>query len=128
MTTRLDSALRRELIVEGQPYTLTLDTQGLKLVPKGKRKGYELEWDAFINGEAALATALNASIAAAPEPLAPKGQKPSSAPKKSPTLAKSPAEKSLKLVKPASAREKSLKLVKPGSAHEKPHPAKRRKT
>jgi hypothetical protein len=71
MTTKLDGALKREIIIGGAPYTVTIDPQGLKLVPKGKRKGYELEWQAFVSGEAALATALNASIAAAPEPNAP---------------------------------------------------------
>lgn len=76
MTTKLDGALRREVIIGGAPYTVTIDPQGLKLVPKGRRKGYELEWDAFVNGEAALATALNASIAAAPEPR-PAASKPS---------------------------------------------------
>jgi hypothetical protein len=30
-------------------------------VQKGKRKGVELQWAAILNGEAALATALNAS-------------------------------------------------------------------
>lgn len=67
MTTKLEGALRREVSIGGNPYTVTIDPHGLKLVPKGKRKGYELAWDAFISGEAALATALNASIAAAPD-------------------------------------------------------------
>ena len=34
----------------------------LKLTPKGKRKGMELQWDALVNGDAALAVALNASV------------------------------------------------------------------
>ena len=58
MTTKLDGALRREILIEGEPYTVTLTPQGLKLVQKGRRKGYELEWSAFVSGEAALATAL----------------------------------------------------------------------
>ena len=37
---------------------------GFKLVAKGKRKGVELAWTAVVSGEAALATALNASIGA----------------------------------------------------------------
>lgn len=41
---------------------VTLSPEGLKLVPKGKRKGLELGWKALISGEAALATALNASL------------------------------------------------------------------
>ena len=82
MTTKLDGALKREVTIGGAPYTITIDPQGLKLVPKGKRKGYELEWEAFVSGEAALATALNASIAAAPEPKAP-APPPAAAKKKS---------------------------------------------
>jgi len=66
MTTRLEGALKREIDIDGQPYTLTIDPAGLKLVPKGRRKGYELAWTALVSGEAALATALNASLAAGP--------------------------------------------------------------
>ena len=71
MATKLEKPLRREVQIGEQPYMLTISPEGLKLVPKGKRKGYALEWEAFVSGEAALATALNASIAAAPEPQAP---------------------------------------------------------
>jgi hypothetical protein len=69
MTTRLEGTLKREIVVDGAPYTLSIDAQGLKLVPKGRRKGYELAWTAFTSGEAALAAALNASMAAAPPPV-----------------------------------------------------------
>jgi hypothetical protein len=41
---------------------LTISPEGLKLVPKGKRNGLELAWQALVSGEAALATALNASL------------------------------------------------------------------
>jgi hypothetical protein len=41
---------------------LTISPDGLKLVPKGKRKGHELAWAALVSGEAALAVALNASL------------------------------------------------------------------
>ena len=40
--------------------------KGMKLVLKGKRKGYELDWEALVSGEAALAAALNASLAKGP--------------------------------------------------------------
>jgi hypothetical protein len=63
MATKLDKPLRREVAIDGQPYMLTIDPEGLKLVPKGKRKGLELAWKALVSGEAALATALNASLA-----------------------------------------------------------------
>jgi hypothetical protein len=63
MTTKLTSAFKRELDVNGEKYTLTVTPEGFKLVLKGKRKGVELSWSAIVNGEAALATALNASLA-----------------------------------------------------------------
>ena len=67
MTTKLDSPLRRELNILGKLYTLTLSPEGLNLAPKGRRTGYELAWVDFVSGEAALATALNASLARGPK-------------------------------------------------------------
>jgi hypothetical protein len=61
MTTKLQNAFKRELDLNGEKYTLTVTPEGFKLVQKGKRKGIELQWAALVNGEAALATALNAS-------------------------------------------------------------------
>ena len=66
MTTQLEAPLKREIIINGEPYIVTITPHGLKLVPKGRRKGYELEWQALVSGEAALAAALNASLATAP--------------------------------------------------------------
>ncbi len=62
MTTRLESPLKREITVGGEPYTLTISPEGLKLVRTGRRKGYELAWTALVSGDEALATALNASL------------------------------------------------------------------
>jgi hypothetical protein len=62
MATKLERPLKREIEVDGKPYMLTIDPQGMKLVPKGRRKGYEISWKAFVSGDAALATALNASL------------------------------------------------------------------
>ena len=62
MTTKLDKPLKREIDVGGVKYTLTLTADGLKLVPKGGRKGLELSWQALTSGDAALAAALNASL------------------------------------------------------------------
>ncbi|MDH5830184.1 hypothetical protein QFW80_06590 [Luteimonas sp. M1R5S18] len=62
--TPLDKPLRREVRIDGTPYTLTLDPDGLKLVPKGRRKGLELRWQDLVSGDAALATALQASLEA----------------------------------------------------------------
>jgi len=64
MPTKLDKTLKRELEIDGESYTLTIDPQGLKLTRKGRRKGQELTWRALVSGEAALATALNASLEA----------------------------------------------------------------
>jgi len=62
MATKLEKALKREVQIGEQPYMLTISPEGLKLVPKGKRNGLELAWSALVSGEAALATALNASV------------------------------------------------------------------
>ena len=63
MTTKIQKPFKREIEVNGEKYTLTLDNDGFRLVQKGRRKGVELRWDAILSGEAALATALNASVA-----------------------------------------------------------------
>lgn len=62
MPTKLEKPLKRELDVNGKAYILTISPEGLKLVPKGKRKGQELAWKDLLSGEAALAVALNASL------------------------------------------------------------------
>lgn len=62
MATKLDKHLKREIEIEGQPFMLTISPEGLKIVPKGKRNGLELAWKALVSGDAALATALNASL------------------------------------------------------------------
>ena len=60
--TPLDKPLRRALDIEDRAYTLTLNPHGLKLVEKGHRKGLELAWRDLVNGDAALAVALQASL------------------------------------------------------------------
>ena len=60
--TPLDKPLRRELAIGEDVYTLTITPEGLKLVLKGKRKGLELAWVDLVSGDAALATALQASL------------------------------------------------------------------
>jgi hypothetical protein len=66
--TPLDKPLRRLLAVGDKAYTLTIAPQGLKLVEKGHRKGIELDWIDLLNGDAALAAALNAAVAGSPPP------------------------------------------------------------
>ena len=60
--TKLEGTLRREIEIDGKPYTLAISPEGLKLTPKGHRKGQELRWKDLLSGEAALATALHASL------------------------------------------------------------------
>ena len=64
MTTKLDGVLKRELSIGGEPYTLTLSQQGFTLTLKGHRKGLDIRWADLVGGDAALATALNASLTA----------------------------------------------------------------
>lgn len=64
--TPLDKPLRRELAIDGHAYTLTVDPERLKLVEKGRRKGIELAWADLVNGDEALARALQASLANVP--------------------------------------------------------------
>ncbi len=44
MTTKLERPLKREIVVDEKPYTLTVDANGLKLVEKGRRHGHEMSW------------------------------------------------------------------------------------
>lgn len=60
--TTLEGELKRALTIDGKPYTLTISPEGLKLTEKGRRNGQELTWKDLVSGQAALATALNASL------------------------------------------------------------------
>lgn len=62
MTTRLEKPLKRELTIDDQAYVVTIDPTGLKLTKKGHRKGQELTWKALVSGDAALSSALSASL------------------------------------------------------------------
>ena len=54
MATRLDKTLKRELEVEGKLYTVTISPEGVKIVPKGARKGPEITWQTLLSGDAEL--------------------------------------------------------------------------
>ena len=64
MATKLDRPLKREIEIDGTPYTLTIAPDGMALVLKGRKKGFELKWTDLVSGDAALTTALNASLTA----------------------------------------------------------------
>jgi len=69
MTTKLEGQLKREIAIDDEAYTLTLSSDGFVLARKGRRKGLEIRWSDLVSGEAALATALNASLTAPLEKL-----------------------------------------------------------
>ena len=60
---KLAEPLKRELELNGQPYTLTVSGEGFTLAPKGKRKGLHMQGVDLVSGDAALAVALQASVA-----------------------------------------------------------------
>ena len=62
MTTPLDKTIKRALEIEGREYVVAISPQSVKLTLKGHRNGAELKWTELINGDAALATALQASL------------------------------------------------------------------
>lgn len=62
MTTRLQAPIKRELDINGETHTLTISAEGFKLVLKGRRKGIELSWQSIVSGDAALSSALTASL------------------------------------------------------------------
>ena len=62
MTTKLDKALKREIVVDDRAYTVTLTADGVKVVEKGKRNGQELSWKSIVSGDSQLAESLNLSL------------------------------------------------------------------
>jgi hypothetical protein len=70
MTTKLEGTLKRELAIGRELYTLTISPEGFVLTLKGRRKGLSIQWEDLVSGEAALATALNASLTAPTQRMA----------------------------------------------------------
>ncbi len=64
MTTKLDGEIKREIAIGETAYTITLSPEGFTLVLRGRRNGLSIAWADLVSGEAALATALNASLSA----------------------------------------------------------------
>ena len=62
MATKLDKAIKRELVQGDTTYTITIAPEGVKVVEKGKRNGRELSWASIINGDAALNDDLKSSL------------------------------------------------------------------
>jgi hypothetical protein len=62
VATKLEKALKRELDIDGKPYTITISPEGVKVVEKGKRNGQELSWRSIVSGDAKLAEDLTLSV------------------------------------------------------------------
>jgi hypothetical protein len=77
VATVLDKALKRQVSVDGVDYMVALDPEGIRLTQKGKRRPeIELRWRELVSGEAAMAVALNASLAAQPATVKPASRPP----------------------------------------------------
>ncbi len=64
MTTILARELKRQVTIDGADYTVVIDPDGFRLTGRGKRRPeVTLLWRDLLSGEAALAVALNASLA-----------------------------------------------------------------
>jgi hypothetical protein len=50
MATKLDKTIKRELEMDGQPYTVAISPDGIKITQKGYRKGREMTWKALWAG------------------------------------------------------------------------------
>jgi hypothetical protein len=69
VATVLDKELRRRVTVDGVDYTVAVDPEGFRLTGKGKRRPQvELRWRDLLSGDAAMAVALNASLAKKRQP------------------------------------------------------------
>ena len=62
MATKLDKAIKRELVQGDKTYTITIAPDGLKVVEKGRRNGIELSWAGIISGDATLNEDLKISV------------------------------------------------------------------
>ena len=48
MALPLERTLKREVVIDGTPYTVTVSPLGVKLVRKGFRKGRAVSWRALL--------------------------------------------------------------------------------
>jgi hypothetical protein len=62
MPTRLDKTIKRELQLGEKLYTVTITPDGVKITPKGGRRGHEITWEELLRGDADLRRDLNISL------------------------------------------------------------------
>ena len=107
VATVLDKALKRQVSVDGVDFMFALNPEGIRLTQKGKRRPeVELRWRELVSGEAAMAVALNASLAARPAAVKPASRPaPVPAPATSAPPAAAPAAASAPAPKKRAARK-----------------------
>ena len=54
--TPLDKPIKRQLDINGESYTVTLDGKGIKLTRKAHRNGIELRWKEIVHRDGSHAT------------------------------------------------------------------------
>jgi hypothetical protein len=47
MATKLERTIRREILIDGEPYTVAISPDGLRLTKKRFRSGVEMSWKAI---------------------------------------------------------------------------------
>jgi len=47
MSTRLDKTIRREILIDGEEFTITISPEGFRLTKKRFRSGVALSWKAL---------------------------------------------------------------------------------
>ncbi len=62
MAAKLEKPIKRELDLDGETYTVTISPEGVRVVPKGRRKGHEITWQTIISGDAELTQQLKISL------------------------------------------------------------------
>ena len=62
MPAKLDKTIKRELALDGNLYTVTISPDGVKITPKGARKGHEISWPTLLSGSPELRRDLNVSV------------------------------------------------------------------
>lgn len=72
MPPPLERELRREVLVDGLPHTVSLTADGVRIAAKGRRKGYAISWAELAHGDAELRRDLSISVDAYQEAEGPR--------------------------------------------------------
>jgi hypothetical protein len=62
VSSKRDVRLSFDVELRGQPYVLTITPESFKLARRGQRNEIELPWTAFLDEDAAMMSALHASM------------------------------------------------------------------